>query len=96
MCEKNLGLVAIVLLGQLYFLLMQENLGGEKVFSTLDAKSGYWQIRMGPKLREKTAFITHQGLYEFNVMPFGLCNAPATFQRMPQILAGFESLCSVY
>ena len=43
------------------------------------------------------AFITHSGLYEFNVMPFGLCNAPATFQHLVQcVLMGLESFCSVY
>ena len=46
----------------------------KRIFSTLDAKSG-WQILMGPTSREKMAFIKHSGLYEFNVMPLGLCNA---------------------
>ena len=47
-------------------------LSGTKYFSTLDLKSGYWQIEMHPGSREKTAFVTRNCLYEFNVMPFGL------------------------
>ena len=65
-----------------------DQLGESKYFSTIDLASGFWQIRLHPTAQEKTAFTTHQGLYEFRVMPFGLTNAPAVFQRlMQQVMA---------
>ena len=55
---------------------------GGNYFSTLDLHSGFWQIVMNKVTKEKTAFITHNGLFEFNVLPFAVCNSPATFQRL--------------
>ena len=75
-----------------------DTLLGSAWFTTLDLKSGYWQVEVAEEHREKTAFCTQEGLFEFNVMPFGLCNAPATFQRlMNSILAGLQwTTCLVY
>src|SRR6266540_3685788 len=56
------------------------NFGGAGWFTSLDLANGYWQVEIDPKSREVTAFITPLGLFEWNRMPFSLCNASATFQ----------------
>ncbi|GBL67472.1 Retrovirus-related Pol polyprotein from transposon 297 [Araneus ventricosus] len=73
-------------------------LNGSQWFSTLDLKSGYWQVEIQPEDKEKTAFTTGQRLWQFKVMPFGLRNAPATFERlMETVLRGLTSeACLVY
>jgi len=75
-----------------------DQLSGNAWYSTLDLKSGYWQIRIRPEDREKTAFSIGNGLWQFRVMPFGLCNAPATFERvMEEVLREYVSkICLVY
>ena len=68
-----------------------DRLGGVKYFSVFDLASGFHQIEMDPKDKAKTAFTTPNGYYEFSRMPFGLKNAPPTFQRlMDQALTGLQ------
>ena len=59
-----------------------DRLGSSQFYSTLDGASAYWSIPINRNDIEKTAFVTPRGQYEFLVMPFGLCNAPSTYQRL--------------
>ena len=59
-----------------------------KYFTSMDLRSGFWQIELDPTSRDKTAFISHAGLFRFRVMPFDLTNAPATFQRLMDLVLG--------
>ena len=68
-------------------------------FSTMDFKSGFWQVNMAPELQQYTAFIVgNLGFYEFMRMPFGLCNMPVTFQCLVQKTLGELNLtyCVTY
>ena len=64
------------------------SLNGYSYFAAFDLRSGFWQVEMDAGSRPLTAFTFPGGLYEYNVMPFGLCNAPATFQRLMDIVLG--------
>ena len=72
-------------------------LGKAKYFTCLDLKSGYWQIEIREEDKEKTAFICHEGLFEFNKMPFGLASAPSVFSAlMDKVLAGATKYAMCY
>ena len=75
-----------------------DSLGEAAFFTTLDCNSRYWQIPVAEEDRTKTAFTCHEGCFEFCGMPFGLCNAPATFQRtVDMLLSGYRwRTCLVY
>ena len=79
-----------------------DSLNGCKLFSTMDLASGYWQLAMAENDREKSAFATPIGLYEFTVLPMGVCNGPATFQRAMEkvlgnlLLTSSAPLCRVF
>ena len=75
-----------------------DSLAGSKWFSCLDMNAGFNQVEMDPGSKEYTAFNTHKGLFQYKVLPFGLCNSPPTFQRLMElVLSGllFER-CLVY
>lgn len=68
-----------------------DTLSTARYFSTLDLTSGYWQVEMTPRACKAAALCTRKGLFEWNVMPFGLCNASATFQRlMDRVLVALQ------
>ena len=75
-----------------------EALSRSSWFCMLDLKSGYWQVEMDEVDKEKTAFSIGTGLWQFLVMPFGLCNVPATFERLVElVLRGLSwTTCLVY
>ncbi|CAM5155264.1 unnamed protein product [Eretmochelys imbricata] len=74
-----------------------EKLGRTQFISTLDLTKGYWQVLLDESATERSAFITHVRLYEFNVLPFGLRNAPATFQKLVDgLLAGLGEYAVAY
>jgi len=66
-------------------------LQGSTWFSTLDLRSGYWQVHQDPIDADKTAFVTHRGCVRFKVLSFGLTGAPSLFQRlMDMIMVGLN------
>ncbi len=59
-----------------------DKIGGKKYYTSIDLASRYWQVEVNKNSQDITAFVTPWRLYQFNVMPFRLTNAPATFQRL--------------
>ena len=74
-----------------------DKLGGATYLTMLELARGYWQVPMAENAKEKTAFVTPHGLFQFEIMPFGLNGAPDTFQRlMDRVVKGMEEYVVVY
>ena len=65
-----------------------DRIGSSKYVTKADLLKGYWQVPLTDRTKQLSAFVTPDGLYQYRVMPFGLKNAPATFQRMINQLLG--------
>ena len=73
------------------------DVGNANFITVLDLTKGYWQIPMRPEAKAYTAFVTHSGQYQWNVMPFGLKNSGSTFQRsMDKVLSDHREYCRSY
>ena len=73
-----------------------DQIGNAKFVSMFDMLKGYWQVPLTQRAREISAFVTPSGLYQHKVMPFGIKNAPATFQRMVNKLVRDIDGCEGY
>ena len=75
-----------------------DSLHGATIFSSLDLKSGYHQMALNPEDKEKTAFVCAEGLFHFTVLPFGVVNGPASFQRLMEVVLDglIGTICYVY
>ena len=88
----NLSLIPLPKIDEMYASLCEA-----KIFTILDLRSGYYHIRLDNESKAKTAFITHFGRYEFNVVLFGLAQAPAYFQQLiSMVLQGCRDFVMVY
>ena len=74
-----------------------ERLGDARYITTLDLTKGYWQVPLSQEAKEKTAFATPDGLFQYRMLPFGLHGAPATFQRlMDRVLRPHQKYAAAY
>ena len=90
--KGNLTLHLLPNIDQLY-----AKLRGAKVYTTLDLRSGYYHIKLGKGSHAKTAFVIPFGKYEFNMVPFGLAQAPVYFQVLiNKVLKGLHSFAMAY